>query len=316
MATFNRLMNIDEANPAGNVHGGQLLRFMSDDAGYVAALRHLNKDAKGKFNAALGTVSKTAFHAPVHVGDLVTARAEVLSASAHSLVVHVDLWAESLMTGHRRLTNSTDAIYVALDANEASGLKVSSDRIPHVEHVDHEKEQHGQEVYREHLLARQDEKQSAAELKRRFKEEQWTASLGHVLLPTDCAPTNRTAKGGRIIKLMDEVGAVAAWRHSRTNCVTASIETLRFRKPLHLGDLVSLRARPTYASSKSLEVEIIVETASPITGESHIAAHAFFVFVALDENGTAIKLPPLDSYSEEAEARYNERKANQIKNRK
>lgn len=306
-ATFNKLLNIDDANPAGNAHGGELMRFMLDTAASVTTIRHLNHDGKGKYNAAVGTVSKTAFHAPVHVGELITAKAELLSASAHTVTVHIDLWAENLMTGYRRLTNSTDAIYVALDASNENMNEVTKDRIPPVDPVDYTMALHGQQVYKEHLEARKHQP-SDEELSRRFHEGQWTASLGHVVLPTDCSVPNKIAKGGTIIKLMDNVGAVAAWRHSRSNCVTASVETLCFRNPLQLGDLVTCRARPTYASSKSLEIEIIVESASPMTGESRIAVHAYFVFVALDESGHAIKLPPLDSFTPDAEARYKARK--------
>jgi len=311
----NRLMGLNEANPAKNVHGGHLLRFMADDAGFIAALRHLNSiEKEGKFTAALASVSRTAFLKPVHVGELVEAEAQVIFTSRRSLVVQIDLHATNLLTEFRRRSNSTLASYVAIDFNESKEFHVSEGPVPLVDlkAVPEKLRKRGEDQYTSLKEARKARAMSAATLMKKFLKEDWNAYLAHILGPTDVFVHNNVAQGGLILKLMDEVGAVSAFKHCKSNCVTASIETLRFREPISLGDVVSLVARPTFASKKSLEVEIIVEASNPFSGESWIAAHAFFVFVALDNGGKAKEIPPLRNHDDDAQQRYLQRKAKRI----
>ena len=96
--------------------------------------------------------------------------------------------------------------------------------------------------------------------------------------------------GGQLCAWIDEVGAVAAYRYAGGVCVTAAIDDLDFRLPIHLGDLVVLAALVTWVGRTSLEVEVRVfrERAG---GARSLANTAHLVFVAVDREGKPAPLP-------------------------
>jgi uncharacterized protein (TIGR00369 family) len=99
--------------------------------------------------------------------------------------------------------------------------------------------------------------------------------------------------GGVIMRLADTAGALAAIRHAEGLCVTVSVDELSFLEPVHVGDVVQLRASVNDVGTTSLECGVRVEAENPITGQTVHAATAYFVFVALDEQGTPRPVPPL-----------------------
>jgi acyl-CoA hydrolase len=72
--------------------------------------------------------------------------------------------------------------------------------------------------------------------------------------------------GGVILGMMDTTAAVAAIRHARQTCVTASIDRVDFREPIHLGDLVIMKASVNYVGRTSMEVGVRVEAEDLISG--------------------------------------------------
>lgn len=99
--------------------------------------------------------------------------------------------------------------------------------------------------------------------------------------------------GGLIMKLADEVGALAAMRHAQCRVVTVAIDQMRFHEPIRIGDLVVLRAEVTYVGNTSLESRVSVLAENPVTGEQTHTNTAYLVYVALDENGRPKKVPRL-----------------------
>src|SRR5678816_4954243 len=65
--------------------------------------------------------------------------------------------------------------------------------------------------------------------------------------------------GGVILSIMDKTAAIAAFRHSRAGVVTASIDRVDFREPIHLGDLVVMKASINYVGRSSMEIGVRVE---------------------------------------------------------
>ena len=103
----------DDANPAGNVHGGTILR-MIDEAGSIASAKHANSvDGAPPTYTALARIEKTDFVAPMYVGEVATLVASVVATAPRSCEVQVDVFAEDLVSGVRRLTNSARLWYVA-----------------------------------------------------------------------------------------------------------------------------------------------------------------------------------------------------------
>ncbi|MCS7251911.1 MAG: acyl-CoA thioesterase [Anaerolineae bacterium] len=105
--------------------------------------------------------------------------------------------------------------------------------------------------------------------------------------------------GGWIMKLMDEAGAIVSSRHARRPTVTAVVDSIQFCAPIHVGNLVHVRARLTRAWRTSMEAEIRVEAENLLTGERRVTATAYFVYVALDRDGRPTPVPPLILETEE-----------------
>jgi uncharacterized protein (TIGR00369 family) len=99
--------------------------------------------------------------------------------------------------------------------------------------------------------------------------------------------------GGVIMRLADTAAALAAIRHAGGLCVTVSVDELSFLEPVHVGDVVQLRASVNDVGTTSLECGVRVEAENPITGQTVHAATAYFVFVALDDQGLPRSVPPL-----------------------
>ena len=101
-------MGPPDTNPAGNVHGGVIMKLIDTAAG-VVAIRH----ARG--NAVTASIDRLDFHYPVYSGDLVTLKASVNMAGKSSMEIGVRVESENLFTGEVRHTASAYLTYVALD---------------------------------------------------------------------------------------------------------------------------------------------------------------------------------------------------------
>ena len=105
-----QVMNPEDANPAGNVHGGVIMKLIDTAAG-VAAIRH------ARSNVVTASVDRLDFFHPVFIGDLVILRAGVNLVGRTSMEVGVRVESEDLKTGNRRHTSTAYLTYVALDSN-------------------------------------------------------------------------------------------------------------------------------------------------------------------------------------------------------
>jgi len=103
-------MNPQDANPAGNVHGGVIMKLIDTAAG-VAAIRH------ARSNAVTASVDRLDFYHPVFVGDFVTLRASVNFVGRSSMEVGVRVESENVLTGERLHTSTAYLTYVSLDKN-------------------------------------------------------------------------------------------------------------------------------------------------------------------------------------------------------
>ena len=99
--------------------------------------------------------------------------------------------------------------------------------------------------------------------------------------------------GGVMLSMMDRTAAVAAFRHSRMNVVTASIDRVDFREPIHVGDLVVMKASVNFVGRTSMEVGVRVEAEELLTGRRRHTNSCYLTFVAVDRNGRPIEMPPV-----------------------
>ena len=137
-----------------------------------------------------------------------------------------------------------------------------------------------------------------------------------VVLPNDANPLGFIL-GGTVMHLMDIAGAIASFRHTRQRVVTAAVDGLQFLHPIKVGDLIVLQAEVTAAFSTSLEVHVRVLSEEALTGVRKTTSHAYFTFVAIDEAGPPIPVPPLvhDAGSDATKAAAEERRAERLRAR-
>jgi uncharacterized protein (TIGR00369 family) len=105
--------------------------------------------------------------------------------------------------------------------------------------------------------------------------------------------------GGWIMKLADEAGALACMRHAQKKVVTVAIDSMTFREPIRIGDLVILKAEVAYTGRTSMEAEVHVIAENPVTGARTHTNTAYLVYVALDDKGNPAPVPPLLAETEE-----------------
>lgn len=110
--------------------------------------------------------------------------------------------------------------------------------------------------------------------------------------------------GGWILKLIDEAGGIVASRHARAPAVTVEIDSVSFCQPVHVGNLVHVRARITRAWRTSMEVEAIVEAEDLLTGARRVTSVAYLVYVALDSQGRPTPVPPVVPTNEEERTKW------------
>jgi acyl-CoA hydrolase len=113
--------------------------------------------------------------------------------------------------------------------------------------------------------------------------------------------------GGVIMKLVDDAAGVVANRHSGGRAVTATMDEMDFLVPVHIGDLVNVRARINWAGRTSMEIGVRVEAERwDKVGEALHTSTAYLVYVALDEDGKPRAVPPVDARDETDGRRFRE----------
>lgn len=112
--------------------------------------------------------------------------------------------------------------------------------------------------------------------------------------------------GGTVMKLCDEAAALAAVKHSRARVVTAAVDRMTFLHPVHVGELLTLRACVNAVWRTSLEAGVRVQAENPRTGEVRHTNSAYFTFVAIDDDGHPIPVPPLIAETPDEERRARE----------
>jgi len=118
------------------------------------------------------------------------------------------------------------------------------------------------------------------------------SEMTEIILPND-TNTLGNLLGGRLMHFIDLTGAMAAYRHCRTYIVTAAMDHIDFIQPVHVGDLLILKASVNRAFNTSVEVGVKVWVEEPHSGKLMHVASAYLVFVAIDQQGRRIKVPQL-----------------------
>ncbi len=127
--------------------------------------------------------------------------------------------------------------------------------------------------------------------------------MNELVLPNDTNTLNNLM-GGRLLHWMDIVAAIAAQKHSGKTVVTASVDSVSFGKCIRLGDVVTLEAKVSRSFNTSMEIHIIVHAENIPSGEKFKSNEAYYTFVALDRNGSPLKVPGIKPTNEDEQKRY------------
>ena len=139
-----------------------------------------------------------------------------------------------------------------------------------------------------------------------------------LVLPND---TNQLGNllGGTLMHWIDIAAAISAQRHSGRVCVTASVDELNFHNPIKLGEIVTLQASVNRVFTTSMEIGVVV-TAGAAPGKApRRANNAYLTFVALDDRGRPVRVPPILPETADEKRRFKEalqRREQRLKHRR
>ncbi|XP_032904468.1 cytosolic acyl coenzyme A thioester hydrolase [Amblyraja radiata] len=217
-------------------------------------------------------------------------------------------------SGVKRVTNRATLWYVPLSADNVNSVV----NVPPLQYSSPEQEEEGRKRYEAQKLNRSESKQRngtiifpTINVDRKSKEPCTVgysqSSLIHLVGPSDCTLHN-FLQGGVTMKLMDEVAGIVAARHCKTNIVTASVDAINFHQKIEKGSVINVSGRMIFTSNKSMEIEVVVDVDHVLKSpqESAHSVTAFFTYVSLGKDGTALPIPTLKFETEDEKKRFEE----------
>jgi acyl-CoA hydrolase len=137
-------------------------------------------------------------------------------------------------------------------------------------------------------------------------EEDRRAILVSEVMTPDKANFSGNVHGGYIMEKCDRVAYACAARYSGHYAVTLSVDHILFKKPIHVGELVSFYATINHVGKTSMEVGIKVVAENLLTQEKRHTNSCFFTMVAVDENMKPTAVPSLELRNETEKRRFEE----------
>jgi acyl-CoA hydrolase len=111
-------------------------------------------------------------------------------------------------------------------------------------------------------------------------------------------------QGGRLVQWMDIASAVCAQNHAEHICVTASIDSVSFKAPAKVGDIITIKAKMTRAFSSSMEIFVQAWAKKVISQKAYLINEAYFTFVALDDYANPTEIPLLKPLTAHEKAEF------------
>ncbi|XP_024256180.1 cytosolic acyl coenzyme A thioester hydrolase isoform X7 [Oncorhynchus tshawytscha] len=289
--------------------GGRMIKFSSNSYDRCAA--------------QLARVERTDFLYPMFIGEVAHVSAEITYASKHSVEVQVHVMSENILTGATKMTNRAALWYVPFSLEDVDNVT----EVPPIKYASPGQEEEGKKRYEAQKMERLETKERNGELLMpvsapdRTTKEPYTvgfsqSSLIHLVGPSDCT-LHGFVHGGVTMKLMDEVAGIVAARHCKTNIVTASVDAINFHRKIMKGCVVTVSGRATFASNKSMEIEVFVDADPLIEAEKgkYRAVTAFFTYISLDKQGKPLSIPPMKLEGDGEQKRFEDGKMRYLQNK-
>lgn len=129
--------------------------------------------------------------------------------------------------------------------------------------------------------------------------------LTDLVLPSETNHLNNLF-GGELLARMDRAASIAAQRHSRTICVTASVNHVAFNKAIPLGSVVTIQAKVSRSFTSSMEIYIDVWIEDRSSGNKTKTMEAIYTFVSVDSKGKPVRVPGIIPETELEKQRFND----------
>ncbi len=125
-----------------------------------------------------------------------------------------------------------------------------------------------------------------------------------MVMPNDTNPLGNLM-GGNLLRWMDIAAGICAGKHSACYVVTASVDHVSFTRPIHMGEVVTMVASVTRSFSTSMEIYVEVFSTDIKGGNTKRCNHAYYTFVALDDQRQKpVPVPPVLPLTAEEEKMY------------
>lgn len=128
-------------------------------------------------------------------------------------------------------------------------------------------------------------------------------TMTEMVMPNDTNPLGNLM-GGNLMRWMDIVASICAAKHSESYVVTVSVDHVSFKRPINVGDVVTLNANITRAFNTSMEVYVEVFASDIKGGNPRKCNHAYLTFVALSDDHKPIPVPEVIPLTTEQEKLY------------
>ncbi|MXO66762.1 acyl-CoA thioesterase [Altererythrobacter endophyticus] len=231
-----------DTNHHGTLFGGIALAHM-DKVAFLAATRH------GRAPFVTAASQKIDFTAAAYAGEMIEATSTLVRVGRSSVEVEVELLAEALISGERRLCTRGRFTLVAVKGPDTT--------LP--------------------LPAIEDSHRPPQDGKLRTVDMVFPPQTNHY----------GTLYGGDALKMMGKAAFIAATRHSREIFVMAASDEIAFKSPIREGQMVELVSAIIHQGNGSLVVSVEMWGEDLLTGERCHAATANFTMAAVDAQGNA-----------------------------
>ena len=129
------------------------------------------------------------------------------------------------------------------------------------------------------------------------------AEMTEIVLPED-SNSRGSIFGGRVLALVDKCASIVALRHTRTGVVTLRLDSVEFRNPVHVGEILILCGRINAAFGSSMEIEVQAFSEDQLSGKKNLTTQAFVTMVAVDEAGRPTPARPLALTNDDERERF------------
>ena len=125
-----------------------------------------------------------------------------------------------------------------------------------------------------------------------------------VLMTPDMANFSGNVHGGNILKLLDQVAYACASRYAGQYVVTLSVDQVKFKQPIHVGELVSFLASVNFVGKTSMEIGVKVVAENVRDGIVRHTNSCYFTMVAVDQELKPTTIEPLNPKTDDARRRF------------